>query len=117
MIQIFGTKKCRDTQKALRFFKERGVDVQFRDIAEKAPSPGELDDFARALGGIGSLVDAEGAEAKKRGLSYLDYDPREELLRDPLLMRTPVVRAGKGVASVGTAEADWKRWAAEEAKK
>ena len=25
MIQVFGTKKCRDTQKALRFFKERGA--------------------------------------------------------------------------------------------
>lgn len=117
MIQIFGTKKCRDTQKALRFFKERGVDVQFRDIAEKAPSPGELDDIARGVGGVANLVDAEGAEAKKRGLSYMVFDPREELLRDPLLMRTPVVRAGKGISSVGIAEAEWKRWAAEEAKK
>lgn len=117
MIQIFGTKKCRDTQKALRFFKERGLDVQFRDIAEKAPSPGELDDMGRAVGGIASLVDAQGAEAKKRGLSYMDYDPREELLRDPLLLKTPVVRAGKGVASVGVAEADWKRYAADESKK
>ena len=48
MIQVFGTKKCKDTQKALRFFKERSVELQFRDIAEKAPSPGELDDMAKA---------------------------------------------------------------------
>ncbi len=112
MIQVFGTKKCRDTQKALRFFKERGVSVQFRDIAEKAPSPGELDDMARAVGGIDMLVDAEGSAAKKRGLAYMEYDPREELSRDPLLMRTPVVRAGKGQASVGIDEAKWKLFAA-----
>jgi hypothetical protein len=30
---------------SLRFFKERGVPVQFRDINEKAPSPGELERY------------------------------------------------------------------------
>ena len=34
-IQIFGTKKCRETAKAVRFFKERGIAVHFVDIAEK----------------------------------------------------------------------------------
>ena len=28
-IQIFGTKKCNDTKKAERFFKERGIKYQF----------------------------------------------------------------------------------------
>ena len=27
-IQIFGTKKCNDTKKAERFFKERGIKYQ-----------------------------------------------------------------------------------------
>ena len=27
-IQIFGTKKCNDTKKAERFFKERGIKFQ-----------------------------------------------------------------------------------------
>ncbi|SFG82709.1 hypothetical protein SAMN05216356_1394 [Oribacterium sp. WCC10] len=34
-IQIFGTKKCNDTKKAERFFKERGIKVQFVDMKEK----------------------------------------------------------------------------------
>ena len=29
-IQIFGTKKCNDTKKAERFFKERGIKYQLR---------------------------------------------------------------------------------------
>ena len=29
-IQIFGTKKCNDTKKAERFFKERGIKYQFK---------------------------------------------------------------------------------------
>lgn len=108
MIQVFGTKKCKDTQKALRFFKERGVEVQFRDIGEKAPSPGELDDVARAVGGYDALIDHRGARAKERGLAYMDYNAREELLSDPALLRTPLVRAGKGLAAVGANEIAWK---------
>lgn len=111
MIQVFGTKKCKDTQKALRFFKERGVATQFRDIQEKAPSPGELDDVARAVGGHEKLVDATGTKARERGLSYMDYDAREELIADPLLLRTPIVRAGKGLAAVGADEKAWKEFA------
>ncbi len=111
-IQVFGTKKCRDTQKALRFFKDRGIDVQFRDIEEKAPSPGELDDAAASVGGIGKLIDLEGKAAATRGLAYLEYDAREEVLRDPLLLKTPLVRAGKGKAAIGHDEAVWKAFAA-----
>ena len=34
-IQIFVTKKCNDTKKAERFFKERGIKYQFIDMKEK----------------------------------------------------------------------------------
>ena len=35
-IQIFGTKKCNDTKKAERFFKERRIKYQFIDLKEKS---------------------------------------------------------------------------------
>jgi len=111
MIQVFGTKKCRDTQKALRFFKDRGVVTQFRDISEKAPSPGELDDMAKALGGFDELLDLDGTVSKARGLSHLVFDTREELLRDALLLRTPVIRPGRGIAAIGVDEKSWKHFA------
>jgi arsenate reductase-like glutaredoxin family protein len=114
MIQVFGTKRCRGTQKALRFFKERAVAVQFRDMDEKAPSPGELDDIAQAAGGHAALMDCEGGAAAKKWLSYMEYDPREELLRDPSLLRTPIVRAGKGKSAVGLDEKSWIAFAAAE---
>ena len=34
-IQIFGTRKCNDTKKAQRFFKERGIKFQFVDMTDK----------------------------------------------------------------------------------
>ena len=39
-IQIFGTKKCFDSKKAERYFKERGVKYQFIDMKEKGMSRG-----------------------------------------------------------------------------
>ena len=36
-IQIFGTKKCNDTKKAERFFKERGIKYQFVDVNYPPP--------------------------------------------------------------------------------
>ena len=41
-IQIFGTKKCNDTKKAERFFKERGIKYQFIDMKEKGMSKESL---------------------------------------------------------------------------
>lgn len=37
-IQIFGAKKCNNTKKAERFFKERGFKYQFIDIIEMESS-------------------------------------------------------------------------------
>ena len=55
-IQIFGTKKCNDTKKAERFFKERGIKFQFIDMKEKGMSKGELTAVANANGGIDAMI-------------------------------------------------------------
>ena len=47
-IQIFGTKKCNDTKKAERFFKERGIKYQFIDMKEKGMSKGEFTSVVQA---------------------------------------------------------------------
>ena len=41
-IQIFGVKKCFDTKKAQRYFKERRVKVQDIDLKKIGISRGEL---------------------------------------------------------------------------
>ena len=45
-IQIFGTKKCNDTKKAERFFKERGIKYQFIDMKEHGQLGGERSGYA-----------------------------------------------------------------------
>ena len=49
-IQIFGTNKCFDTKKAMRYFKERNIKYQFVDMKEKGLSKGEYNSIKQAVG-------------------------------------------------------------------
>lgn len=113
MIQIIGTKKCKITQKALRFFRERGVDTHFLDVAVRPLAPGELDNCVRAVGNLQVLLNTNGSRWSERGMDHLECDLREELLGDMDLLLTPVVRQGK-TACVGNDEAVWKKMSAAE---
>lgn len=111
-IQLFGTKKCPDTRKAERFFKERNIKIQFIDLAQKGMSPGELRSVAARVGGAEKLIDREGKRYVDKGLKYAaPTGPRIEqmLVDDPLLLRTPIVRDG-GRATVGFAAEVWQGW-------
>ncbi|MBR6535401.1 MAG: arsenate reductase family protein [Clostridia bacterium] len=109
MIQIFGKKKCFDTKKAERFFKERGVKVQFIDLLDKGMSKGEYVSVKSAVGGIDALADTNSGDYAM--LAYLAYeeDKDEKLLTEPSLMKTPIVRNGKK-ATVGYCPDVWKKW-------
>jgi arsenate reductase-like glutaredoxin family protein len=106
MIQIIGTRKCKDTQKALRFFKERRVEFHFVDLNERGLSAGELKSISQHIPEA-ELIDAESRQYQKRGLQYMKFDIMEELAEDPLLLKTPIVRTGQK-AFIGYAPASWK---------
>lgn len=111
-VQLFGTKKCPDSRKAERFFKERGVKLHVVDLAEKGMSAGELRNVGARVGGIEALIDRAGKRYLERGLKYAaPTGPRiaDMLADDPLLLRTPIVRAG-GRATVGFAPDTWQAW-------
>ena len=108
-VQVFGTRKCRDTQKALRFFKERRVKVHQVDLDVRAASAGELRRFAEKFG-PDALLDRDGKHFRDRGL-HVAHLPESRILplleEDPHLLRTPLVRAGKQL-SIGYAPEAWK---------
>jgi arsenate reductase-like glutaredoxin family protein len=106
VIQIYGRKKCKDTRKAERFFKERGVQFQFVDLDQKAPGRREIELFLEVLG-EDEVLDTEGKAYQKRGLAYMDFDAAEELEEHPELFRTPIVRDGRNLAA-GSAESFWR---------
>ena len=107
-IQIIGTKKCKETQKAERFFKERRIPFQFRDLNEKGLAKGELDNISSIIP-VEGLIDTESKRYKERGMQYMKFDVAEELLLDPLLIKTPIVRNGR-LVTVGYKPDVWKEW-------
>ncbi len=112
-IQIFGTKKCQDTRKAERWFKERGIKFQAVDLAEKEMSSGELRSVAARVGGIEQLIDRTGKRYENKGLKYsAPTGPRIEtmLIEDPLLLKTPIVRNGAQNATIGYQPDVWSTW-------
>ena len=110
-IQIFGTKKCNDTKKAQRFFKERGIKFQFIDMLDKGMSKGEFDSVLKAVGDIDKLIDLKAKGETADLLKYLGSieEKREKLLEEPALIAAPVVRNGRQ-ATVGFQPDVWKTW-------
>ena len=113
-IQIFGTKKCNDTKKAERFFKERGIKYQFIDMKEKGMSKGEFTSVLQAVGGIDSLINENAKDKNTLTLMkyLLDSDREEKLFENQQLIKTPVVRCGKK-AAVGYCPDVWEKWLSE----
>ncbi len=107
-IQIFGTLKCQDTKKAQRYFRERRIAFQFVDITRKGLSKGELNSIKAAVG-IDNLINREGKAYAEKNLKYLIHDIEEELLKDSLLLKTPIVRNGRD-ATTGYQPESWKTW-------
>ncbi len=94
--QIIGTKKDNETKKAIRYCKERDIPFHFVDLYERPLSAGELGNICRGIDPK-DMIDTASSVYKKRGYAYMDYDPIEELLEYPHLLRIPVIRAGNKI--------------------
>ena len=110
-IQIFGTKKCNDTKKAERFFKERGIKFQFIDMKEKGLSKGEFNSVCQAVGGYDKLIDTNCKDKDLLALiTYIaEEDKAEKILENQNIIKVPIVRNGKQ-ATVGYQPDVWKKW-------
>jgi arsenate reductase (glutaredoxin) len=109
LVQIFGTPDSQATRAALRFFKERRLEVHLVDIHRKPMAPGELRRFVERLGAR-ALADTEGKAWRDAGLGYLsmsDGDLVDRLLKDQRLLNIPLVRIENGFAA-GRNETAWK---------
>lgn len=110
-IQIFGTKKCFDSKKAERYFKERNVKYQFIDLKEKGLSKGEYNSVKQAVGGLNVMLDLNAKD--KDALALIQYiaqeDKDDKVLETQQVLKTPIVRNGK-LATVGYQPEVWKGW-------
>ena len=109
-IQLFGIKKCFDTQKTERYLKERSIKYQFIDLNIKGLSKGELKSVKKSVG-LNNLINTKSKDYKKLNLDQIRGEETKEdiLLRNPQLFMTPIVRNGKE-ATVGYVPEIWSTW-------
>lgn len=110
-IQIFGAKKCFDTKKAERYFKERNIKYQLIDLKEKGMSKGEYTSVKQAVGGLEAMLDPK--SRNQDALALIRYiaeeDKDEKVLENQSVLKTPIVRNGKK-ATTGYHPEIWKSW-------
>ena len=109
-IQIFGVKKCINTKKAERYFKERRIKYQFVDLTIRGLSKGELQSVKAAVG-LENLIDAESKDYQRLNMDRISSTKVKEeiLLNNPGLYKTPIVRNGRQSA-VGYEPDIWNSW-------
>jgi len=109
-IQIFGVKKCFDTKKTERFFKERKISYQFVDLTMFGLSKGELQSVKASIG-LNNLVNSSSKDYKKLNMAHIiSASGKEEmLLNNPSLYKTPIVRKGNQ-STVGYVPNVWASW-------
>ncbi len=110
-VQLFGRRDSRDTQKALRFFRERRIPVAFVDLALKPIAATELRRFSSRFAPA-TLIDQQSRAYRDSGLVFLrldDVEIAERLLADQALLRLPLARAGEKL-TIGFDERTWRDW-------
>jgi arsenate reductase len=92
VIQIIGTRKDRETAKAIRACKEHGFGYHFVDLDERSLSAGEWNAIFMVYPPA-TLIDIDCTYYKKAGYSWRDFDAQEELIEHPQLLILPILRS------------------------
>jgi len=106
---VFGRDDSAATRAALRYFKERRVEVQFSDLRRRPMAAGELRRFVERLGAA-ALADRDGRAWRVGGFGHLLIpvaEQGERLLEDQRLLRLPLVRRAS-IYAAGSDEAAWR---------
>lgn len=95
-IQLYMLKKNFEVQKALRFFKERGISVTQVDMKKHRPGLRELALFA-GKEGARVLLDMNNPKVKEHPVAYTASEEKllEMLTEHPEFLVTPLIRDGR----------------------
>ena len=107
-LKVFGLKKCSTCQKAVAWLDENNLSHAFSDVKESPLDPAQVFKWSSALGGWEKMINRAGYTW--RGLSAADTENLTErkavalVLRNPSLIRRPLIEHADGSATVGFSE-------------
>ncbi|WP_428027125.1 arsenate reductase family protein [Arcobacter sp.] len=93
MITVFGIKTCGSVQKALKFFKENNIEVDFFDFKKDTPSKQRVESWVKKSD-INVLFNSKGTKYKNLQLKELNLDENGKfkwLCKEPMLFKRPVI--------------------------
>jgi arsenate reductase (glutaredoxin) len=107
-IKAYGLNKCSTCQKALAWFAEKGIAVQFTDYSVDKPSVAQVARWSKAVGGWEKLINRAGytwrglPEVAKTDLT--EKQAVELAVAHTSLIRRPLIEHGDGSVTVGFSE-------------
>ena len=109
-IQIYYSRKCFDSQKAERYFKERKIKYQSIDILHYGLSKGEFQSVKQAVG-LAAMINKQSKAYERCNMAYFGLGPNAEeaLQNNPEMYNTPIVRNGRQ-ATIGYCPEIWANW-------
>ena len=107
-LKVFGLNKCSTCQKAIAWFDDNNISHHFIDVKESPVNATQVAKWSAAVGGWEKLINRAGYTW--RGLPPADTANLTEkkaialALRNPSLIRRPLIEHGDGSVTVGFSE-------------
>jgi len=99
MVKVYGIKTCDSVRKALRFFKDNEIEVEFFDFKKEIPSSDLIDSWVEKSD-LDLLFNSRGTKYRTLKLKELNLDDEGKiqwLKKEPMLFKRPVIEYDKKV--------------------
>ncbi len=109
-MKIYGIKTCGSVKKALKFFKDNGIDYEFIDFKKEPVGCDKIEEWLEKTD-INTLFNSRGTKYRMLKLKELNLDDngkKEWLCKENLLIKRPVIELDSGGLIVGFDEDKYK---------
>lgn len=110
MFKVYGIKTWNSVRKALRFFKDNNIEVEFIDTKKETPTSTSIE-FWIEKAGIDLVFNSRGTKYRSLKLKELNLDVQgkfEWLCKEPMLLKRPIVEMSDDVV-VGFNEEEYNQ--------
>ncbi|MFP4333650.1 MAG: arsenate reductase family protein [Campylobacterales bacterium] len=98
-LKLYGIKTCGSVKKAMKFLKDNGVEYEFIDFKTTPPSHEQIERWSSEVG-LEKLLNTKGTKYRTLKLKELNLDDsgkKEWMIKEPLLIKRPVIEDEKGI--------------------
>ena len=109
-MKVYGIKTCGSVKKAIKFFKDNGIDYEFVDFKKTPVGCEKIDEWISKVG-VNTLFNNRGRKYKELKLKELNLDDegkKEWLCKENILIKRPVIELDNGDIIVGFDEEKYK---------